>query len=156
MLLVVVDQPRIRRRRDDSVEDAAEFDLARVTVDGMRVTMLCAHLRERLDPRQRVERVAPQEGLRLLDWTAFALVLVAPVRLDLRHARHIQIEVRRPSRRARGTSQDHVQHVAMLVLGGELAERQQLPRGPRREPLAQVAGRLCVRTRFIESRHDLA
>ena len=40
VLLVVVDQPRIRRRGDDAVERAAEIELARVAVPHRRVRIL--------------------------------------------------------------------------------------------------------------------
>ena len=70
VLLVVVDQARVRRRRDDPVEARAVVDLARVAVDDARLAPARAHARERLDPRERVERVAAQEAARRLDRAA--------------------------------------------------------------------------------------
>ena len=54
MLLVVVDQARVRRRRDDGVERAAEVQVPRVAVVDGRVARGRGR-RERLDPLERVE-----------------------------------------------------------------------------------------------------
>ena len=54
-----------------------------------------------------------------LDGPALALVLEAPVRLGLRRAREVEIEVRREPRRARGAREHDPQHVGVLVVVGE-------------------------------------
>src|SRR5579872_5761946 len=77
VLLVVVDQPRIGRRGEHGVEDAAVVELTRIPVHDVRLAAR-THARERLDARERVERVAAQERQRVLHRAALALVLVAP------------------------------------------------------------------------------
>ena len=47
VLLVVVDQPRIRRRGEDPVERPSELGLSRVAVQHRRLALRVAHLRER-------------------------------------------------------------------------------------------------------------
>src|SRR6185312_16619956 len=103
VLLVVVDQPRIRRRGDDAVERAAEIELARVAVPHRRVCILSPRRRERLEPVERVQRVAEEEPPRLGDGAAGAAMLVAPVRLDLRLAGEVEVEVRGATCGPRGT-----------------------------------------------------
>src|SRR6478735_8480655 len=56
VLLVVVDQPRIRRRGEDPVERPRERLFARVAVQHRRVALRVAHAREILDPHERVAR----------------------------------------------------------------------------------------------------
>src|SRR5438034_1473765 len=106
MLLVVVDQPGVRRRGDHAVEGAAELQLASVAVQDASYRSTRAHARELADPRERVERVAVQEVLGALDRSAGLAVLVAPVLPDLRLTREVEVEVRRPSRGA-GSARQH-------------------------------------------------
>ena len=113
VLPVVVDQPRVRRRGDDAVVRPAEVELARVAVEDRATRPARAHARERLDPVERVERVAEEEPTRRLDRLAFAAVLVAPVRLELRLAREVEVEMRRPPRRAGSPRQDDPEHVGV-------------------------------------------
>ena len=92
-----------------------------------------AHAGELHDPRHRVEPVTAQELRRRLDRTACPLVLVAPVLPELRLAREVEVEVRRPPRRAGRAREDDAQDVRVLVLGDERPEAQQV-----------VARRRCV------------
>ncbi len=98
VLLVVVDQPRVRRRRDDGVEASAPLQLTGVAVQHGRLPPARADACKLLDPLQRVEGIPAQEVLGAVDRPALALVLVAPVRLVLRRAREVEIEVRRQPR----------------------------------------------------------
>src|SRR5439155_9099868 len=99
VLLVVVDQSRIRRRGDDGVEPPAQLDLERVAVHDLDLASR-AQARERLQPGERVERVTAHEAGCLLDGLALAPVLVTPVRLTLRGTRQVEIEMSRQPRRA--------------------------------------------------------
>src|SRR5439155_16326694 len=80
VLLVIVDQTGIGRRRDEAVEYGAVGELARIAMHDRRLAALRSPLCELLDSHQRVERVPAEERERGLDGTALALVLVAPVR----------------------------------------------------------------------------
>src|SRR5687767_12398017 len=106
MLLVVVDQPRIRRRGDDAVVRTAELELASVAVENDRRAPRVAHFRERADARSRVREIPTQKLLRALDGAACPPVLVTPVGLALRRAREVEIEVCREPGGAGGTGQD--------------------------------------------------
>ena len=106
VLLVVVDQPRVGRRRDDAVERPAQVELARVAVEDLRDPVRRAYVRERRDPLERVERVAQQEAARGFHRPAGSAVLEAPVLVELRLAREVEVEVRRPPRRA-GRAREH-------------------------------------------------
>ncbi len=136
VLLVVVDEPGVRRRGDDAVEAAAVVELASVPVEDGRGTAARAQTSERLDPRDRVEPVAREEVRRALHRPALPLVLVAPVRAVLRGAREVEVEVRRQPGRAGGPGEDHAQDVGVLGGVDEAAEGEQLARGPRRVPAA--------------------
>src|SRR4051794_27517735 len=103
MLLVVVDQARVRRRGDDAVEGLAVLNYARVVVQDARGRLVVADDVEELDATQRVERVAPQECRSRLHRPAHALVLVAPVLARLRLARRLEVEMRGATRRPCGT-----------------------------------------------------
>src|SRR5581483_4932877 len=138
MLFVVVDQPRVRRRGDDSVVGAVPVDDARVPVQDRRVAPEPPDARERLDPREGVERVPTQELSRGADRPALASVLVAPVRRELRPAREVEVEVRRPSRGARGARKDDAQDVRVLIVADEAAPEEQLRGGLGRVPLPHV------------------
>ena len=59
-------------------------------------------------------------------------------------------------RRSRGACEDHAQDVVVLVLVEELAERQELARGPRSEPLADVTRTASCSPATLQSRHDVA
>ena len=98
-----------------------------------------ADARERLDPRERVERVSADEVLGALDRAALALVLEAPVRADLRLLREVEVEVRRQARRPRRAGQHDPEDVGVLVVADQRAEGEQLGGRLRREPLADVA-----------------
>ena len=111
VLLVVVDQPRVRRRGDDAVEGPAEIQVTRVAVVDRRVRIACADRGEPLDAIERVEGVAEEEAASLFHRPARPPVLVAPVRLALRRPREVQIEVSRATRGARGASEDDPQDV---------------------------------------------
>src|SRR5204863_9903074 len=104
MLLVVVDQARVRRRCQHAVE-AAELLLANVSMDDGRGPPSRTQMCELPQPGKRVERVAAQELSGRLDRPALAPVLVAPVRLELRLAREVEIEVGSAPRRAGGARQ---------------------------------------------------
>ena len=150
MLLVVVDQPRVRRRRDDAVERAAELELADVSVEHDRLAPARAHARELTDPLEGVERVAAQEVLGSFDRAAELAVLVAPVLATLRLAREVEVVVRRPPRRAGRAREHDSQDVAMLVLVDERAVEQELGRRPRRVPGVEVGIR-ARRSRRLET-----
>ena len=98
--------------------------------------------REGLDPVERVERVAEQEPPRRVDGPALAAVLEAPVRLELRGAREVEVEVGRPPRRARRARQHDPEHVRRADLLDERAEVEQLLGRRRGVPGAHVARRL--------------
>ena len=141
VLLVVVDQPRVRRRRDNRVERARDVELARVAVDDGRVDVLCSRRGERLDPVERVEGVAQQEAPRLLDRLAGASVLVAPVGLELRLSRKVEVEMGRAACRASRPREHDPQHIRRRDLIDERPEMEQLRSRPRREPVIDVRGR---------------
>jgi hypothetical protein len=63
VLLVVVDQPRVRRRGDNGVEASGQIGLARIAVDHLGLPA-AAQPCELLQPRQRVERVTADEVAR--------------------------------------------------------------------------------------------
>src|SRR5690349_14023541 len=107
----------------------------------MRVGLCTAEARELLDPRDRVERVALQELASRLDGPAAAAVLVAPVRLELRSLRKIEIEVRRPAGRTRRAGEDDPEDVLVLVLADERAPEEQLGRRLGSEPAADIRRR---------------
>ena len=73
-----------------------------------------------------------------VDRPALALVLVAPVRLTLRNAREVEVEVRREPRRPRGAGEDDPQDVRVLVVADDRAPEEKLGRRPRREPIPRV------------------
>ena len=77
---------------------------------------LAPDAREGLQPRQRVECVAPDEVAGAIDRPALALVLEAPVRRQLRLPREVQIEMGRQPRRARSACQHDAKSVDVLVL----------------------------------------
>src|SRR5260221_1483791 len=97
VLLVIVDEPRIRRRSEHRVERPTELRLAGIAVDDSRPALEVPHLGELLDPRERVARVPAEEADGGLHGTARAAVLVAPVLPPLRLARRLEVEVRRAS-----------------------------------------------------------
>ena len=115
MLLVIVDQARIRGRRDDTVVRAAELHVARVAVEHDSRPPLVANGPEHLEARQRVEQVPRQELLRTLHRRARSAVLVAPVRADLRHTREVEVEVGRQAGGASGAREDDPKHVCVRV-----------------------------------------
>src|SRR5438067_5858199 len=121
MLLVVVDQSGIRRRGDDCVEGTRQLDLERIAVDDLRLVSR-AHSRERLQARERIERVATHEAGGVLDGLALAAMLGTPVRPALRRPRNVEIAVRRQPRRSRCSGEHDPQHVHMIVVAGERAE----------------------------------
>ena len=123
MLLVIVDQSRVRRRGQDAVEGMAEIELPGVAVEHLSLTPTRALTGELFDPSNCVERVTLQKVRRSLDRPAGPSVLVAPVLLALRQARKVEIEVGRPSRRARGSCEHHAQDVTVLVVVAEVPER---------------------------------
>ena len=138
MLLVVVDQARVRRRGDDAVVRAFEVDRAGVAVQHPGDAAVGPHRRERLDPLERVERVAQEEPAGRFDRLALAAVLEAPVGLELRLARELEVEVRRPPRRAGRAGEHDAQHISRADLLDERPEVQQLLCRSRREPGAHV------------------
>ncbi len=91
---------------------------------------------ELLDPLQRVERVPRDELPRSRHRPARALVLVAPVLVELRRTREVEVEVRRPPGGAGGAGEDHAQDVCVLVAVDERPEEEQLGGGFRRVPVA--------------------
>ena len=150
MLLVVVDEAGIRRGRDDAVEAGAEFELARVAVHHFGFSPPRPRARELMDSLQRVERVPAQEPPGLADRPARPLVLVTPVLGTLRGTREVEVEVGRPPRGARRAGKHHPQHIGVLVVVDEPAEEEQLGRGPRREPVANVLRHVAARPLALE------
>src|SRR5207253_9288549 len=138
-------------RGDDSVEATVEVELPRVAVQHLGVPPSRAHARELPHPRERVERIAPQEASRLLDRTALAPVLVTPVRRALRSPREVEVEVRRPARRTSRPRQHDAQDIRMLVVLYEAAEEEQLRRRPRRVPVPDKARDRRLRPRALET-----
>ncbi len=141
MLLVIVDQPRIRRRGDDPVKRAAEIEFARIAVQDRGDRFSRAHAREVADPRERVEGVAAQEVLGALDRTTCLAVLVAPVLLGLWLTREVEVEVRRPAGRPGGAREHDAHHVRVLVVVDQRAVEDELRGGLRREPAVDVRAR---------------
>jgi hypothetical protein len=148
VLLVVVDQARIRRRGEDAVEAAAEVELPSVAVEDGRLPATGARAGELADARDRVERVATEEVRGAVDRTALAPVLVAPVRLALRRPRGVEVEVGCQPGGAGRAGEDDREHVRVLVLARQLAEPEQLGDRPRRVPgadeLGSIDGRLVA------------
>src|SRR5437016_1228432 len=68
-------------------------------------------------------------------------MLVTPVRLELRLARELQIEMGRATRGPGCAGEDDAQHVRMLVLIDQSAESEQLAGGLRCEPPPNVCRR---------------
>ena len=103
VLLVIVDQARVRRGRDHAVERAAEVEHPCVAVEHARGPPALAHTGERLHACHGVERIATQEVLGPLDGTTLPLVLVAPSMTAPGCPRKIEVEVslRRAERAAR-------------------------------------------------------
>jgi hypothetical protein len=156
VLLVVIDQPRVRGRGDDCVEHTGELELARVAVQDLDAA-LRPHARELLQARQRVERVAADEVVGLLDRLAFALVLVTVVWPGLRDLREVEVEMSGQPRRPRSAREHDPQHVGMLVLADQRPEAQQVFARLRREPRANVralVARLAVPT--LKARERIA
>ena len=96
---------------------------------------------ERLDPIEGIEGVAQQEPPRCVDGAALATVLEAPVRLELRLPRELEVEVRRPARRPGGASQDDAEDIGRSDLIDQPAEVEKLLRRRRGVPAAHVGGR---------------
>src|SRR6476661_7900380 len=111
MLLVIVDQARVRRRREHAVVASRQLLLTHVTVDDRGDAAAGTDTREVLQPGQGVERVPPQELRGGLDRTAFPTMLVTPIRLELGLARKLKIEVGRATRRSCRTREDDAKHV---------------------------------------------
>ena len=143
VLTVVLDQARIRRRRDDAVVRPLEIDRARVAVQHPREPPVGTHGGEGLDPVERVERVAEEEAAGRLDGLALAPVLVAPVGLETRLAREVEVEVRRPAGRAGGAGKHDAEDVGGAHLVDERAVVEQLLGGGRRVPGSDVRRRLA-------------
>ena len=112
--------------------------------------------RELLDAAHGVERVAAEEVLGAVDRPALALVLVAPVRLTLRRAREVEVEVRREPRRARRAREDDAKDVGVLVVVGNRAPEEELGGSAWSEPLAYIATRCCLALESFESRARVA
>src|SRR6185369_6626033 len=79
------------------------------------------------------------------DGTTGALVLVAPVLLELRLAREVQVEMSCPPSRPRRPAEHDAENVSIDIVVDEPAETEQLSRGLRREPGAQVTARALGR-----------
>src|SRR5256885_13470906 len=78
-------------------------------------------------------------------------MLVAPVRLELRLPRKLEIEVGRPTSRSCGAGEHDTKHVRVLVVVDQSTESEQLASGPRREPTANVC-RGTVAGHFSDAR----
>ncbi len=151
VLLVVVDQARIRRRGEDGVERPAESSLARVAVQDGRLALDVAHLRELLDPRERVERVAAEEADRRLDRPAVRRCLwhqYSPL-CGSRGASRSKCAARRADRAARERITRRTSRVP--VLRDQIAEREKLGGALRRVPVAEVAARRGTRVGAAEA-----
>src|SRR6476661_198475 len=155
MLLVVVDQARVRRGGEHAVVAAGQPLLAHVPVDHRGAAATGPDTRELLQARQRVERVTPQELRGRLDGTAFAAMLVTPVGLALRLARKLEVEVGRATCRSRRAGKDYAEHVCMFVFVDQRTEAEQLSSRLRREPLADIRGRTFAE-RLAHARVDRA
>ena len=154
MLLVVVDQAGIGRRGDHAVVRPAEVDRPGVTVEHARDRALRTRRRERLDPIERVERVAQEEAARRLDRTALAPVLEAPVRLELWRPRELEVEMRRAACRAGRTRQHDAKNVRGSHVIDEAAKVKKLLGGGRGVPRADVGRRAArVATARLERLH---
>ena len=94
---------------------------------------------ERLDPVERVERVAEQEAPRRFHGPADAAVLVAPVLALLRRAREIEVEVGRASSRPGGAGEYDAQDVAVRRRVDEPVEVKELLGCLGRVPIPHVA-----------------
>ena len=72
-------------------------------------------------------------------------MLVAPVGLELRRTREVEVEVARQPRRAGCAGEDHAKDVGVLVVGRDVTKVQKLGCCARRVPLADVATRAAAR-----------
>jgi hypothetical protein len=111
---------------------------ARVAVQDFCTPFSSTNAGELPDPGNRVERIAAEKLSGRLHGTAHAAMLVAPVRLELRGPRKIEIEVRRAACRSRGACEDDSEDVCVLVLIEDRAPEQELGRGFGGEPEADV------------------
>jgi hypothetical protein len=92
-----------------------------------------------------------------LDRTANPLVLVAPVRLELWHAREIEVEMGRAARRPSRPREHYAENVLMLVVPDQRAERQELACRLGRIPLGRIAGRSwALSVERFDPPHDVA
>ena len=105
VLLVVVDEARVRRRRDDSVGPPREPQRPGIVVKDFDGS-IGPKLGEGAHPPNRVRGVARQELSRALDGSAHPLVLVAEVRLRRRSAGEVEIEMGRQPCRSGGTGEN--------------------------------------------------
>ena len=123
MLLVIIDESNIGRRRDQHI-DRWQLDRLRIAINDMRIGS-APQRREFGDAFERVERVAPQEADCIGCRRADAIVLVTVVRFGLRLARKIEIEMRRQPRGPGGARQDDLQDVLVFILLDRVAKQQQ-------------------------------
>ena len=151
VLLVVVDEARVRRRGDDRVEASHRARPASrrrgtrsLRVPGARpcgTTSAAPACRGGSGERN---LSASSHG------SARAAVLVAPVRLALRHPREVEVEVRRQPRGARRAREDDAQDVGVLVPSTSERKCRSSAAASRREPLAEIAARPARRHALAE------
>ena len=125
----------------DAVVRALEVDHPRVAVQRPGDIAVGPGRGERLDSIERVERVAQEEPPRRIDRPAFAPMLEAPVRLELRLARELEIEMGRAPGRPSRPGEHDAKHIGRADLIDEGAEVEQLLRRRRRIPRAHVRRR---------------
>ncbi len=141
MLLVVVDQPGVRRRRDDACRAISEVNLARIGVHH-RNPSVGLESGKSSQTADRVERVPPQKLHRLIDRPAGSLVLVTVVLTASRQSRKIEIEVSRLSSGPSRPRQDDAPNISNRVI--ETLDcrtiREQLAKRLLAEPLPKPRG----------------
>ena len=141
MLLVVVDQTRVRRRRDDAGWANLEIHFARIRVKH-RNPQFGLESGESSKPADRVERVTPQKLHRLIDRPTGSLVLVAVVLTASWQSRKVKIEVSRLSSRSSRPRQDDASNIPHRVIEtlNRRAIREQLAERLLAEPLPKPRG----------------
>ncbi len=145
VLLVVVDEPRVRRRGEDEVDRPGWVDEPRIAVEDGHGRVR-AELVELANAAGGVANVAPEELVGLRDGAADAAVLVAEVLAADRLPREVEVVVAGKPGRAGRTREDEAPELGVGGAVDPAAEGEELGDGLRREPALEV--RQAVRERL--------